>query len=228
MRILLIEDEKMLADNLKTGLIDENFAVDTVANGREGYEIAATENYDAIILDIMLPEMDGITICEKLRDEKVLTPILMLTAKDTLDDKISGFKHGADDYLVKPFSFEELLARIRALIRRSTIKGTKLSVDNLELDPESHIVKRHGREISLTGKEYSLLEYFMHYPNQILTREQILNHVWDYSYDSMSNIIEVLIRRLRNKIDRDFPDERPLFSTVRGLGYRLGVQNEKA
>ena len=227
MRILVIEDEKTLAENLKTGLIDESYAVDTIGNGREGYEIASTEEYDAIILDVMLPEMDGFTICEKLRSENVHTPILMLTARDALDDRLQGFKQGTDDYLVKPFSFEELLARLRALIRRATVKETILRVDNLELDPSSHIVKRSGKEISLTGKEYSLLEYFMHHPNQILTREQILSHVWDYSYDSMSNIIEVLIRRLRNKIDRDFPKEKQLFSTVRGLGYRLGTNDEK-
>ena len=227
MRILVVEDEKTLADNLKTGLTDEKFAVDIIRNGREAYEMAVTEEYDAIILDIMLPEMDGITICEKLRAKNINTPIIMLTAKDALDDKLTGFKFGADDYLVKPFSFEELLARIRSLIRRSTVKESVLKIDDLELNPSAHIVTRKGKEISLTGKEYALLEYFMHHPNQILTREQILNHVWDYSYDSMSNIIEVLVRRLRNKIDRDFPESMQLFSTIRGLGYRLGINNEK-
>ena len=227
MRILVVEDEKTLADNLKTGLTDEKFAVDIIRNGREAYEMAVTEEYDAIILDIMLPEMDGITICEKLRAKNINTPIIMLTAKDALDDKLTGFKFGADDYLVKPFSFEELLARIRSLIRRSTVKESVLKIDDLELNPSAHIVTRKGKEIGLTGKEYALLEYFMHHPNQILTREQILNHVWDYSYDSMSNIIEVLVRRLRNKIDRDFPESMQLFSTIRGLGYRLGINNEK-
>ena len=227
MRILVVEDEKTLADNLKTGLTDEKFAVDIIRNGREAYEMAVTEEYDAIILDIMLPEMDGVTICEKLRAKNINTPIIMLTAKDALDDKLTGFKFGADDYLVKPFSFEELLARIRSLIRRSTVKESVLKIDDLELNPSAHIVTRKGKEIGLTGKEYALLEYFMHHPNQILTREQILNHVWDYSYDSMSNIIEVLVRRLRNKIDRDFPESMQLFSTIRGLGYRLGINNEK-
>ncbi len=227
MRILVVEDEKTLAESLKTGLTDEKFAVDVINDGKEGYELAATEEYDTIILDIMLPGMDGVTICGKLRAEDIHTPIIMLTAKDALDDKLTGFMYGADDYLVKPFSFEELLARIRALIRRSTVKESVLKIDNLLLNPSAHIVTRKGKEISLTGKEYALLEYFMHHPNQILTREQILNHVWDYSYDSMSNIIEVLIRRLRNKIDRDFPEDKKLFTTVRGLGYRLGTQDEK-
>lgn len=221
MRILVVEDEKMLAENIKTGLEDENFAVDIAFNGLDAYDLAAGEEYDVIILDIMLPGMDGITLCKKLRAEKIYTPILMLTAKDAVEDKVTGLDDGADDYMIKPFSFEELLARIRSLMRRSTTKDTILKVDSLELNPSSHIVKRNGKELSLTGKEYSLLEYFMRYPNQVLTREQILSHVWDYSYDSMSNIIDVLIRRLRNKIDRDFPDEKPLFKTVRGLGYKL-------
>lgn len=223
MRLLLVEDEKILAENIRTGLRDEKFAVDVLANGKEAYEQAATEEYDLIILDIMLPGMDGISVCKNLRDDNIYTPILMLTAKDAIEDKIHGLNSGADDYLVKPFSFEELLARTRALIRRSTVKEPILKVDNLELNPSTHVVTRKGKEITLTGKEYSLLEYFMHHPNQILTREQILNHVWDYSYDSLSNIIEVLIRRLRNKIDKAFPKEKQLFSTIRGLGYRLGV-----
>jgi DNA-binding response OmpR family regulator len=221
MRILVVEDEKMLAENIKTGLEDENFAVDVAFNGLDAYDLAAGEEYDVIILDIMLPGMDGITLCRKLRAEKNYTPILVLTAKDTVEDIVIGLDDGADDYMVKPFSFEELLARIRSLMRRSTTKDTILKADSLELNPSSHIVKRNGKELSLTGKEYSLLEYFMRYPNQVLTREQILSHVWDYSYDSMSNIIDVLIRRLRNKIDKDFPDEKPLFRTVRGLGYKL-------
>jgi len=221
MRILVVEDEKMLAENIKTGLEDENFAVDVAFNGLDAYDLAAGEEYDVILLDIMLPGMDGITLCRKLRAEKNYTPILVLTAKDTVEDIVIGLDDGADDYMVKPFSFEELLARIRSLMRRSTTKDTILKADSLELNPSSHIVKRNGKELSLTGKEYSLLEYFMRYPNQVLTREQILSHVWDYSYDSMSNIIDVLIRRLRNKIDKDFPDEKPLFRTVRGLGYKL-------
>lgn len=227
MRILIVEDEKALAENLKTGFLDEKFAVDVIGNGRQAFEQAVTEEYDAIILDINLPEMDGIEVCKKLREENIKTPILILTARDALDDKVSSLNYGADDYMVKPFSFEELLARIKALIRRSSDTGPILKVDNLELNPSTHIVQRKNKEINLTGKEYALLEYFMHHPNQILTREQILNHVWDYSYDSLSNIIEVLIRRLRNKIDKDFPNEKQLFTTVRGLGYRLGDRSNE-
>lgn len=221
MRILIIEDDVNIAENIKTGLIDENFAVDISNDGQEGYEMASGNSYDGIILDLMLPNMDGQEICTKLRSKKVQTPILMLTAKDTLDDIVAGLDLGADDYMVKPFSFEELLARIRSLIRRSKGNDPVLKVGSLELNPSSHLVQRAGEEIRLTGKEYALLEYLMRHANQILSKEQILNHVWDYSYDSLSNIIEVLIRRLRNKIDRSFPKEKPLFQTIRGIGYRI-------
>lgn len=221
MRILVIEDEDMLAQSLRTGLIDEQYAVDIFTSGRLGYEQAATEEYDVIILDIMLPEMNGITICRTLRQEKNHTPIIMLTAKDTIEDRVEGLDCGADDYLIKPFSFEELLARIRSLIRRTTVKETILHVGSLTLNPVSHIVKRSGEEIMLTGKEYALLEYFMMHPNQILSREQILSHVWDYSTDLVSNTIEVLVKRLREKIDKAFPKEPQLFTTVRGIGYKI-------
>lgn len=221
MRILVIEDEDMLAQSLRTGLIDEQYAVDVFTNGRLGYEQAATEEYDVIILDIMLPEMNGITICRTLRQEKNHTPVIMLTAKDTIEDRVEGLDCGADDYLIKPFSFEELLARIRSLIRRTTVKETILHVGSLTLNPVSHIVKRSGEEIMLTGKEYALLEYFMMHPNQILSREQILSHVWDYSTDLVSNTIEVLVKRLREKIDKAFPKEPQLFTTVRGIGYKI-------
>ena len=221
MRILIIEDEDMLAQSLRTGFMDEQYAVDIFTNGRLGYEQAATEEYDAIILDIMLPEMDGITICRMLREEKNHTPIIMLTARDTIEDRVEGLDCGADDYLIKPFSFEELLARIRSLIRRTTVKETLLRVGSLTLNPVSHIVRRTNEEIVLTGKEYALLEYFMLHPNQILSREQILSHVWDYSTDLVSNTIEVLVKRLREKIDKAFPKEPPLFTTVRGIGYKI-------
>lgn len=221
MRILLAEDETVLGESIKTGLEDEHFAVDLIKNGQDAYEQASTEDYDVILLDIMLPDMNGMTICQKLRLEKNYTPIIMVTAKDTLDDKVGGLNFGADDYIVKPFSFEELLARIRSVIRRSTTKSPILSVDSLALNPVTHIVSRKGEEITVTGKEYALLEYFMRHPNQVLTREQILSHVWDYSYDSMSNIIDVLMKRLREKIDRSYPSEKALFITVRGLGYKM-------
>jgi DNA-binding response OmpR family regulator len=224
MRILVVEDEKILAKSIKTGLVDEKFAVDVVHDGKEGYDLACTEEYDVVILDRMLPNMDGVVICQKLRKEQVTTPIIMLTARDTIEDKIAGLNSGADDYVIKPFSFEELLARIHSLIRRtqSTTKKTILQVDSLLLDPIGHTVKRAGKEVKLTGKEYALLEYFMYHAGQILTREKILSHVWDYSYDSFSNVVDVLVKRLREKIDDDFPKEKPLFATIRGLGYKLG------
>lgn len=222
MRILVVEDEELLGESLKTGLEDEHFAVDLLRDGEDAYAQAATEEYDVILLDIMLPRMDGITLCKKLREEKNYTPIIMLTAKDTVDDRVVGLDSGADDYLIKPFSFEELLARIRSVVRRTTTKETVLSIDTLTLNPVTHIVTRGGDEVELTGKEYALLEYFMHHPGHVLTREQILSHVWDYSTDLMSNIIEVLMKRLRQKIDKAYPLEKPLFTTIRGLGYKLG------
>lgn len=221
MRILVIEDEKTLANSIKTGLVDEHFAVDVAYDGVSGYDLASVEEYDAIIVDIMLPGMDGIQICKMLREEKNNTPLLMLTAKDTTEDTVTGLDSGADDYLVKPFSFDELLARLRALMRRNSTKDPILRVDTLSLDPTSHIVKRANKEISLTSKEYALLEYFLRHPGHILTREQIISHVWDYSEDLMSNIIDVLIKRLREKIDKAFPKEKQLFITVRGIGYKI-------
>jgi DNA-binding response OmpR family regulator len=222
MRILIVEDEPLLARSIKQGLLDENYAADLFLNGKEAYDQASVEEYDLILLDIMLPEMDGFTIAKNLRAENNKTPIIFLTAKDTIKDKIAGLDLGGDDYLVKPFSFEELLARMRSLIRRTTTKETILLVDTLALNPATHIVKRNNTEIQLTGKEYALLEYFMRHPNQILTKEQILSHVWDYAYDPISNIIEVMIKRLRAKIDRAFPQEKQLFRTTRGLGYKIG------
>ena len=221
MRILVVEDEIALAHSIKTGLEDEHFAVDVLHNGREAYEQASAEEYDVIVLDRMLPEMDGIAICESLRKNKVFTPILMLTARGSADEKVEGLDAGADDYLAKPFSFNELVARIRSLIRRATTNEVLLRIDSLIVDPKTHVVKRNDTLIDLTAKEYELLEFFMRHPNQIVTREQITNHVWDYSQDLMSNTIEVLMRRLRNKIDRAFPAEKELFHTIRGLGYKI-------
>lgn len=222
MRILVIEDEPLLAKSIQKGLMDENYAVDMFHNGQEGYDQAAVEEYDLILLDVMLPDMDGFEIAKKLRAQKNKTPIIFLTAKDTTKDKIKGLDLGGDDYLVKPFSFEELLARIRAIIRRATKSDILLQLNTLELNPTTHIVKRDKVELSLTGKEYALLEYFMRHPSQILTKDQILNHVWDYSYDPLSNIVEVMVKRLRTKIDKAFPQEKQLFQTIRGLGYKIG------
>ncbi len=223
MRILVVEDEALLAKSIQKGLVDEGYAVDVFHNGSEGYDQAAVEAYDLIVLDVMLPDMDGFEIAQKLRAEKNKTPIIFLTAKDTTKDKVNGLNLGGDDYLVKPFSFEELLARIQSLIRRSTNSDTILTLDTLELNPITHIVKRSGVEISLTGREYAVLEYFMRHPNQILTKDQIISHVWDYSYDPMSNVVEVMVKRVRTKVDKAFPQEKKLFQTTRGLGYKIGV-----
>lgn len=222
MKVLVVEDEYPLAHTIKKGLEDENFAVDVIHNGREAYEQAVVEEYDVIILDLMLPEMDGITVCQKLREEKVYTPILMLTARVNDDEKVEGLNAGADDYLAKPFSFNELVARVRSLIRRATTNETILQVDNLTINPTQHIVMRKGILVELTGKEYALLEFLMRHKGQIMTREQITNHVWDYEHESMSNTIEVLMKRLRQKIDRNFPECKPLFVTIRGMGYKIG------
>lgn len=221
MRILVVEDESNLAHSIKIGLEEEKFAVDIMQNGEKAYEQASVEEYDVIILDRMLPEMDGVEVCKKLREAKIFTPVLMLSARNTTEDKIEGLDSGADDYLTKPFLFVELLARIRALIRRATTKEVILTLDSLSINPTTHVVTRKGEEISLTAKEYALLEFFMRHPNQIVTREQITSHVWDYSFDAMSNTIEVLIKRLRSKIDKAFPKEKQLFVTVRGLGYKI-------
>ncbi len=223
MRILVVEDEQTLAYTIKTGLVDEGFAVDVLNTGLAAYEQASVEEYDVIILDRMLPEMDGMSICRRLRLEKNFTPIIMLTARGSAEEKVEGLDAGADDYLAKPFSFNELIARIRSLIRRSTTKETILQIDTLIVDPAKHLVQRNGINIELTAKEYALLEFLLRHPNQVVTREQISSHVWDYAHESMSNTIEVLIKRLRSKIDKAFPKEKKLFTTVRGLGYKISA-----
>lgn len=222
MRILIVEDEKKLADSLKKALEAEAYAVDAVNDGQTGYETAAIEPFDLIILDIGLPQMDGLEVCRKLRQEKIAAPILMLTARDAVNDKIIGLDSGADDYLIKPFDFEELLARIRALIRRGQPEpAVRLQVGSLELDSAGRSVKRNGKDINLTAKEYALLEYLMRHPKQILSKTQILEHVWDIATDPFTNVVDVYIGYLRNKIDRGHPQEKPLIHTVKGLGYRI-------
>lgn len=225
MRILLVEDEKKLAVSLKKALEAESYAVDIYFDGQEGYEAGVIEDYDLILLDIGLPQMDGITISKKLREEGITTPILMLTAQDTTKDKIIGLDSGADDYLVKPFDFEELLARIRSLLRRKDSKETIYKVGSLSLDPAAHILKRGEVEIDLTLKEYALIEYLIRNKNKIVSKSQIIEHVWDNEIDPFSNVVDVYIGYIRNKIDKNFPKEEPLVYTVKGLGYRLG-QNE--
>jgi len=225
MRILVVEDEHKIANSIKKGLEQESYAVDLAYDGEDGFGLAATEDYDLIILDLMLPKMDGMEICAKLRqEEKVHTPILILTAKDQVEDKVNGLNLGADDYLTKPFSFAELLARIRALSRRpKNGLNTVLTVKDLSLDSLSFEVKRAGKKIDLSKKEFALLEYLLRHKGRILSKEQIINHVWDYDADILPNTLEVYIGYLRNKIDKPFKNKPLLIQTVRGFGYKIGV-----
>ena len=218
MRILIVEDEKKVAGFIKKGLEEETYAVDVAYDGEEGFHLASVNDYDMIILDWMLPKMDGLEVLSRLRDKKVSTPILLLTAKDAVDDKVTGLNKGADDYLTKPFAFSELLARIRSLLRRGQAETqTELKVGDLILDMVSHKVSREGEEIELTGKEYSLLEYFMRNEGKVLTRTMIAEHVWDYNFDTFTNVIDVYVNHLRKKIDKKYPAK--LLHTLRGVGY---------
>lgn len=223
MRILIVEDEHKIANSIKKGLEQESYAVDVAYDGVKGYDLASMEDYDVIVLDLMLPGMDGEEICRKLRKEKIHTPILVLTAKGQLEDKIKGLNSGADDYLVKPFAFEELLARIRALIRRPKEQsGTVLAYKDLGLNTLTYEIKRGSETIKLSSKEFSLLEYLLRHPKQIFSKEQIIGHVWNYDADILPNTVEVYIGYLRNKIDRPFPKKPALIHTVRGFGYKIG------
>jgi len=218
MRILVVEDEKKVSSFIKRGLEEEKYTVDTAGDGEEGLKLALGKPYDLIILDWMLPRKDGLAVVREMREQKTMTPVLMLTAKDSLEDIIAGLDSGSDDYLTKPFAFAELLARVRALLRRSEMdKGAELRFGDLRLDPVSHKVWRKEKEIDLTAKEYGLLEYFMRNANQVLTRTMIADHVWDYTFDTFTNIIDVYVNYLRKKIDRDA--DKKLIHTVRGVGY---------
>jgi heavy metal response regulator len=220
MRILIIEDEKKVADFIKRGLKEEGYAIDVAYDGEQGHFLATTNDYDLIILDVMLPKMDGITLCQKLRQEKISVPLLMLTAKDTVKDKVKGLDSGADDYLVKPFAFEELLARIRVWLRKKAASPTtKLQIDDLILDVLAHKVTRAGKEIYLTAKEYALLEYLMRNAGTVVTRTMISEHVWDINFDTFTNVIDVYVNYLRNKIDKG--EKKKLIHTLRGRGYIL-------
>ncbi len=220
MRILVAEDEHKLAAVVRRGLEEHGYAVDVAYDGEDALAMAEVEPYDLIVLDIMLPGIDGLTVCRRLRSERRNMPVLMLTARDTVDDRVAGLDAGADDYLVKPFAFRELLARVRALLRRDGLsRDPILRVGDLEVDTVSHEVRRNGRQIELTSKEYAMLEYFMRNPNRVLTRTQIAEHVWDYDFMSMSNVIDVYVRYLRRKLGDD--QEPRLFRTVRGTGYQL-------
>ena len=222
MKILVVEDEHRIASSIKKGLEQEKYTVDVCFSGTDGFDLATTESYDVILLDVLLPEMDGLTVCKKLREQHIHTPILMLTARGQIQDKVAGLDNGADDYLTKPFAFEELLARVRALSRRPK-QSTQaiLRVADLELDPKLFEVKRAGKPIILSNKEFMLLEYLVRNPNKILTKDQIIEHVWDYDSNILPNTIEVYVRNLRKKIDEPFNKKSPLLHTVRGFGYKI-------
>ncbi len=223
MRILVVEDEHLIANSIRKGLEQERHAVDMAYDGQDGFDLAVTEDYDVIILDRMLPGKDGIAFCKDLRKEKKNTPILMLTARGEVKDRVTGLDAGADDYLVKPFSFEELLARIRALTRRpSEMTGDVYKVSDLSLDPRTFAVKRGSVDIRLSSKEFALLEYLMRNGGQVVKKDKIIAHVWDYDADILPNTVEVYVKNLRNKIDAPFPKSKPLLETVRGFGYRIG------
>lgn len=224
MRILVIEDEPKIAQAVKKGLELSGYAVDAVHDADSGLAYARDPDYDAIVLDRMLPgSMDGVKLCQTLRKEGISTPVIMLTARGTIGDRVEGLNSGADDYLVKPFSFDELTARVKALLRRPPVHvGSVMKVADLSLDPNNYEVKRGTTPIKLSHKEYSLLEYFMHHPGQVITKDMIINHVWDQDASILPNTIEVYIGYLRNKIDRPFPSKPELLKTVRGFGYKLG------
>jgi heavy metal response regulator len=222
MRILVIEDEKKVASFIKKGLEEEHYAVDTAYDGESGLYMADVNEYDLIVLDLMIPKIDGLEVLKRIRSNKNNVPILVLTAKDTVEDIVKGLDSGCDDYLTKPFNFTVFLARIRALLRREKIeKEPLLKVADLTLSPVTHKVTREGKEIELTSKEYALLEYFMRNPDRVLTRTMISEHVWDYHFDSLTNVIDVYVNYLRRKIDKDF--ELKLIHTIRGVGYTLSA-----
>ncbi|HUV28906.1 MAG: response regulator transcription factor [Anaerolineales bacterium] len=220
MRILVVEDNRRLNTSLKTSLEEDGYAVDVAYDGDEGEDFALAAPYDLILLDVMLPKKDGFSLCRDLRQQGIHAPILMLTARDAVDDRVDGLDSGADDYLVKPFSMNELRARLRALLRRNKPEKTALlQVGDLSMDPANHQVQRGNTPIDLTPREFAILEYMMRSPNRILTREMIETHVWNFDFISGSNVVDVYIRRLRRKIDNLY--EFKLLETVRGVGYRL-------
>lgn len=227
MRILLVEDEEKISTYVKRGLEETGYAVDAVFTGRDALDWEETAPYDAIILDIQLPELNGLRVCRELRQRGSQAPILMLTARDTIDDRVAGLDAGADDYLVKPFALEELLARLRALARRrgDVPKSPILTVANLSLDPTTHTVNRGEKVIDLPAKEFAVLECLMRSAGRYLSRTQIAEHVWSYDTYNQSNVVDVYIRNLRRKIDDDF--ETKLLHTMRGVGYRIFDQNHE-
>jgi len=222
MHILVVEDEQRLAALLRRVLTEERHTVDVAHDGEIGYDLAASDTYDLVVLDLMLPKMDGVAVCRQMREDGIKTPVLMLTARGAVEDRVAGLNAGADDYLVKPFAMEELLARVNALLRRrdrDIETATELKVGDLTLDLVRHEVRRGDRIIELTAKEFALLEYLMRHPRQVLTRTQITDHVWRYDMDALSNVVDTYIHYLRDKIDRSF--SRRLIKTVRGVGYKI-------
>ncbi len=220
MRVLVIEDEPKMAGLLRRGLVEEGYAVDVAADGPDGYAAAVSRDYDAVVLDVMLPGMSGFEVCRRLRQDKVWVPVLMLTARAAVPDRICGLDGGADDYLTKPFHLLELFARLRALTRRGPVTSpTVLAAGDLRLDPASRRCWRGEVEIELTAKEYALLDTFLRHPGAVLSREVLVEHCWDFAYESRSNVIDVHIRSLRDKIDRQFGITS--LETVRGIGYRI-------
>ncbi len=223
MRLLVVEDEKKVASFIKQGLEEEGYAVDVALDGEKGLEMALDRVHDLIILDISLPQMDGLQVLKKLRQQRVNIPVLLLTVRATIEDKILGLDAGADDYLTKPFAFQELVARVRALLRRrAEAEPALLQVADLILDPARRVVSRGGEKIELTAKEFALLEYFMRNPGRVLTRTLMIEHVWNYDFDTMTNIIDVYVAYLRKKIDSG--REPKLIHTVRGVGYVLKAE----
>jgi len=222
MKVLVVEDEHRIASYIKKGLKIKSYIVDLAFDGQDGFDLASSGEYDLIILDVMLPKLDGLTACRNLRKANVHTPILMLTAKTQIDDKVDGLDAGADDYLSKPFAFGELLARLRALTRRRLTKvDTMLKVGDLLLDPVNYRVSRAGKQIELSKKEFALLEFLMRHQGKILNKDQLVERVWNYDSDILPNTVQVYIGYLRKKIDQQFPKEAQLIKTVRGFGYKI-------
>lgn len=225
MRILVVEDELKIAAAIKRGLELKGYAVDAVYDADTGYSYAIDDDYDAVVLDRMLPgSMDGVELCRKVREQGVSVPILMLTARGTIGDKVEGLNSGADDYLVKPFSFDELIARVQALLRRRPEHtGTIMKVGDLTVDTNTYEVRRQTTPIKLSAKEFALLEFLMHRQGQVVSKDTIISHVWDEEAEILPNTVEVYMGYLRNKIDRPFADRKPLLHTVRGFGYKLAA-----
>jgi heavy metal response regulator len=224
-RVLLVEDEPGIVQFVRQGLTEAGYAVDVAADGQDGLDYARAAAYDAVVLDIMLPRLDGLRVLRALRREGNRAPVLLLTARDEVEDRVAGLDAGADDYLVKPFAFAELLARLRALLRRPPLQAeTVLRVADLELDPARREVRRAGQRVELSPREFALLEYLMRHPGLVLTRTQLAEHVWNFDFYAESNVLDVYVGYLRRKIDRGF--DQPLIQTVRGVGYRLGTARD--